>query len=105
MHSMQAQAVLEVAYQRLIGAVVLDLLQPFLEAFCHGFWSLRMAFRMVRSFLAHAMRATILGFPASRRRWWNALIVGLNLDATMTAMKSAARTGALPAAIMLLPFH
>jgi hypothetical protein len=33
------------------------------QALCHGRWSLRMALRMVRSFLATAMRATILGLP------------------------------------------
>ena len=35
---------------------------------CHGRWSLMMALRMVRSFLATAMVATIFGLPAARRR-------------------------------------
>ncbi len=33
------------------------------QAFCHGRLSLRIALRMVRSFRATAMRATILGLP------------------------------------------
>ena len=38
------------------------------QAVCHGLLSLKMALRMVRSFLATATSATILGFPASRSR-------------------------------------
>ena len=38
------------------------------QAGCHWILSLRMALRMVRSFRATAMTATILGLPASRRR-------------------------------------
>ena len=38
------------------------------QAVCHGFWSLMMALRMVRSLRATAIRATILGFPAAMRR-------------------------------------
>jgi hypothetical protein len=38
------------------------------QAYCHGFLSLIMALRMTRSLRATAMRATIFGFPAARRR-------------------------------------
>src|SRR5215203_280595 len=47
------------------------------QAFCHGLLSRMMALRMVRSFRAVAMRATILGFPAATRRSRKALRVGL----------------------------
>src|SRR3954453_4798511 len=46
------------------------------QAGCHGFWSRRMALRMVRSLRATAMRATILGLPAARRRSRKALRTG-----------------------------
>ena len=39
------------------------------QAGCHGFLSLRIALRMVRSLRATAMRASFLGFPAATRRW------------------------------------
>src|SRR5215207_9848859 len=48
------------------------------QAFCHGLLSRMMALRMVRSFRAVAMRATILGFPAATRRSRKALRVGLD---------------------------
>ncbi len=38
------------------------------QAFCHGRLSLRIALRMVSSFLATAISATIFGLPAPRRR-------------------------------------
>ena len=38
------------------------------QALCHLLLSLSMAFRMVRSFRATAIRATFLGFPAASRR-------------------------------------
>src|SRR5215204_1697704 len=47
------------------------------QAFCHGLLSRMMALRMVRSFRAVAMRATILDFPAATRRSRKALRVGL----------------------------
>ncbi len=43
------------------------------QAICHGRWSLR----MVRSFRATAMRATIFGLPAATRRSKKALTRGL----------------------------
>src|SRR5215208_2545867 len=45
------------------------------QAFCHGLLSRMMALRMVRSFRAVAMRATILDFPAATRRSRKALRV------------------------------
>src|SRR5690606_15658245 len=56
------------------------------QAVAHGFCSLMTALRMVRSFLATATRATILGFPAARRRSRKSLSRGLWRAATMAAM-------------------
>ena len=47
------------------------------QAICQGLLSLMMALRMVRSFLATAMMATILGFPAAMRRSRKSLRTGL----------------------------
>src|SRR5277367_3585961 len=66
------------------------------QAICHGRWSLRMALRMVRSFRATAMRATILGLPAATRRSKKALRMGLWRLATMAPMNRAVRTALRP---------
>src|SRR3954465_4828446 len=75
------------------------------QAGCHGFWSRRMALRMVRSLRATATRATMLGFPAARRRSRKALRTGLGGAATRAARNRAERTLLRPPAIMLLPFQ
>lgn len=47
------------------------------QAVCHGCLSRMIALRMVRSFLATAMRATFFGFPRAMRSSRNALRIGL----------------------------
>src|SRR3954468_21440231 len=75
------------------------------QAFCHFLLSLRIALRTARSFRATAMRATILGFPAARRRWWKARGAGLQRIAVFAAMNSAVRTLLRPPPMKLLPRH
>src|SRR5215469_15136940 len=64
-----------------------------------------MALRMVRSFRATAMVATILGFPASTSFWWKALRAGLKRAAAMAPVKRTVRTELRPPPMKLLPFH
>lgn len=47
------------------------------QAACHGFWSRRMALRMVSSLRMQATMATILGFPWSSSLWRKARMMGL----------------------------
>ena len=75
------------------------------QATCHGRLSLTMALRMVRSFRATAMSATILGFPAAISRSKKAFKTGLCRIATIAPMNSAVRTDARPPPMKLLPFH
>src|SRR3954464_1563734 len=75
------------------------------QAFCHFLLSLRIALRTVRSFRATAMRATICGFPASRRRWWKARRAGLQRIFFFADMNSAVRTILRPPPMKLLPRH
>src|SRR3954471_16572910 len=75
------------------------------QTFCHFLLSLRIALRTVRSFRATAMRATILGFPVARRRWWKARRAGLQRIAVIAARNSAVRTLLRPPPMKLLPRH
>ena len=75
------------------------------QAVCHGRLSLRMALRMVRSFRATAMRATIFGLPAATRRSKKAFKMGLCRLATIAPMNSAVRTASRPPPMKLLPRH
>src|ERR1700752_1234415 len=75
------------------------------QAVCHFLLSLRMALRMVRSFLATAMRATILGLPGARRRCWKVRSAGFERIAVIAAMNRAVRTLARPPPMKLLPHH
>jgi hypothetical protein len=54
-----------------------DCVQSQAISFRHGCLSRRMALRMVRSLRAAAMATSILGLPASMRRWRKALRIGL----------------------------
>src|SRR5689334_13618652 len=71
----------------------------------HGVLSLRMALRMVRSFLATAMRTVFFDLPALSRRRLKALRSGLWRTATMAARKSMDRQTALPPPMKALPRH
>ena len=52
----------------------------------HGWLVRSIALRIVRSFLATAMRATLGGLPAAMRRWWKSLSTGLARLALSAAM-------------------
>ena len=51
----------------------------------HGVWSLTIALRMVRSFRAMAMNATLGGLPAATSRWYMGLRTGLKREAFIAA--------------------
>ena len=70
---------------------------------CHGRRSLRIALRMVRSFRATAMSATIFGFPAVTRRSKKAFKAGLCFLATIAPMNTTVRTVVRPPPMKLRP--
>ncbi len=75
------------------------------QAVFHGTRSRAMALRMVRSFRAAAMSATIFGLPAETGRSKKAFRMGLCRVATIAPMNRAALTAALPPPMKLLPRH
>src|SRR6516165_8505099 len=62
-----------------------------------------MALRMVSSFRATAMSATIFGLPAATRRSKKAFNTGLHFLATMAPMNRTARPAVRPPPMKLLP--